>query len=297
MPRTHGLSMALVLVLTATAPAQEYTLKLKQAATDAAVAVKRHDQFKLEFKLSDGGSNAVQSKKAARALTFTYRETGLAKADGAVQFTSLKREYKKAERAVDGVKETLPYQGKTVILDKKEGKYSFRIVGGELLDGKDADELHDEFNKSNLKSLNRDFFLPKNPVKVGDPWTLDVDPVARAIAKSCNFALDDAKSTGTSRLLRAYRKDGRQYGVIETVMDFPITHLVDPQNGIKTPCRDSNLRLKTVTNACTDGTREQSATQSTWTSDVRAEFDNNGQKLTLTVVLRGTVEESRTEAE
>lgn len=297
MMRPRALSAALFLALATAAPAQEYTLKLKQAPTGAAVAVQQHDQFKLEFKLTDGGGNAIQSKKEARELKFAYRETGLVKPDDAAQFTSLKREYQKAERSVAGVKEALPYQGKTVVLDRKEGKYSFRIDGGDELDGKEAEELNDEFNKGNLKSLNRDTFLPKNPVKVGDPWKLEVTPIGRELARSSNFALDEAKSTGTGKLLRVYRKGGRQFGVIETVMDFTITHLVDPKSGVRTPCQDSSVRLKSVTDTCIDGAREQSVTRSSWTSDVRAEFNDGGQKLTLTVAVRGTLEESRAEAE
>src|SRR5262245_30728694 len=145
MTRHHCLLVALCLASApVTAAAQEYTLKLKQTAAGDAVLVKKHDQFKMEFTLTDAAGNALQSRKESSGLLFSYHETGLEKAAGADHFTSLKRDYQKAERHANFAKEALPYQGKTVVINKKEGKYQFRIDGGDVLDGKDAEELNHE---------------------------------------------------------------------------------------------------------------------------------------------------------
>lgn len=272
---------------------QEYTLKLKQADTNETVLVKRKEQFKQEFKLIDAAGNAVQSRKEARTLSLVFRETGFDKATGATQFTSLKRDYQQAERLFDGGKEALPYEGKTVVIDKKDGKYSFRIDGGDLLDGKDAEELQEEFNKSSLRNLNADLVLPKNPVKVGDSWKFDAAPVAKDFNQGGNLTLDETKTSGTGTLLKAYKKNGRQFGVVEFLMNFTVTHLIDLNNGKKTPCREGKLRLKVLVDGCVDGTSETAAIQASFDGEVRADFSANGMKLKLAIVISGTRAESR----
>src|SRR5881227_3295568 len=80
------------------AVAQEVALKLKQPAVGDAVQVKRNDQLKVEFSLTDVVGNTVRSRKETTTMDLAYQETGLERADGARQFTSLKRDYQKAER-------------------------------------------------------------------------------------------------------------------------------------------------------------------------------------------------------
>jgi hypothetical protein len=296
MSRLPRLLAALCLALAPLpALAQEFTLKLRQAAANEPVEAQRSDQLKVELKLSDAAGNAVQGRKEARTLTLVFRETGLDRAEGEWRFTSLQRDYRKAERHRDGGKDVLPYQGKTVVIDKKEGKYNFRI-GDDLLDGKEAEELENEFRQSGRIGLNGDAWLPKNPVKVGAGWKIDVAPFTRDLARANNCILDEGRGSGAGKLLKVFEKDGRRFGELEANLEFVITHLLDPKNGIKTPCQEGRLLLRIHTIACIDGSREQSVTRVTLESDVRAEFSAGGVKHSLSVGVRATLEESRTGA-
>jgi hypothetical protein len=128
--------------------------------------------------------------------------------------TRLKRKYEKATVTADGETKTLPYEGKTVLIEKKGEKYTFRIEGGDELSGADARELDSQFNQWGTVSDEQmeKAILPNKAVKVNEEWQLD--PAALAQAFKDAVELDPAKTSGMGRLERAYKKGGRQFGVL-----------------------------------------------------------------------------------
>jgi hypothetical protein len=293
MIRKACLAAALAVALyPLTAAAQEYTIKVKRPGLGDKNAGNVKDDFKLEFKLLDEDNNAVMEAEETKAHKFVFRETGLERAAAGDQLVKIKRHYEHAERTVKGKRETLPYQGKTVLIEKKDGRFEFRIEeGGEVLEGQDAEELNEEFNKGDFRGLMTQHFLPRKAVKLNETWKFDVAPLAKAFTGDGKIAIDDAKSTGTGRLVKAYTKNGKQYGVIELTINFPVTHM--DHDGNRIPTKEGKLTIKLQADTCIDGTFDEFQLTASLGGGLRAEINANGMDLNLTVSLHANLAEKR----
>jgi hypothetical protein len=283
---------ALALVLSPLpASAQEYAVKLKQPGLGDQSQVKSQSNFEVEFKLLDDVGNTVIDAKETKTKKFVFTEIGLERAQGGDELVRVKRKYEHAERKIKDVRETLPYQGKTVLIEKKEGNFQFQIEGDERIEGKDAEELHEEFNKGGLRKMTTDHFLPRKLVKLNEKWTFEVGPLAKAFAGDGKILVDDAKSTGSGQLIKAYQKNGKQFGVIELTMEFPVTQFVG-DDGTKHATKNSKIVIQLEVDGCIDGSLDEFQLKGTIRADVRAENVNvNGMNLNLVINLRATSEE------
>ncbi len=294
MRKVFWLAALAVAVGPLAASAQEYAVKVKRPGLGDKTRGKVRDEFKVEFKVLDKDNNAVMEADETKTHKFDFREVGLERAAAGDELVSIKRHYEHAERTVKGTRETLPYQGKTVLIEKKDGRYQFRIDGGETLEGKDAEELNEDFNKGGLRKLVSEHFLPRKAVKVGDTWKYDVAPLAKAFSGDGKLEIDDAKSTGSGKLLKAYTKNGRQYGIIELTMEFPITHI--DHDGNKVPVKGGKMTIQLQADTCIDGSLGDSRLTGNVSGDVRAEINANGMDLTLVIAIRAKVDDQRTVA-
>jgi len=178
------------------------------------------------MKLEDSQGNIVNEKNETVIEKYAYQETVLEKPAGKSKPTQLQRSYEIAEATKENNKQTLPYQGKTVLIEKKPDRFHFRIEGGEELTGRDAEFLDKEFNRN--KDDEFDFskvFLPKKPVRVDESWEIDTQPLSQDLEKSTGLETDSTKSKAVAKLLKAYKKDGNQFGVIQVHLEFPIKAL------------------------------------------------------------------------
>jgi hypothetical protein len=286
------LAAALVVALSPlTVAAQEYAIKVKRPGLGDKTRAQITDNFRLEFKILDNNGNVVMEAEETKTHKFVFREVGLERAAAGEDLVRLQRHYEHAERKVKDVRETLPYQGKTLLIEKKEGGFKFQIEGGETLEGKEAEELHEEFNKGDFRKLTTEHFLPRKAVKLNEQWKYDVAALAKAFSGDGKLEIDDAKSTGTGRLIKAYAKNGRQFGVIELTMTFPVTHLID--GGNKTPTKEGKITIQLQADTCIDGTLDEANLKGNVAGDIRAEVNVNGMDLTVNITLRATFEELR----
>ncbi len=109
----------------------------------------------------------------------------------------------------------------------KGDKYTFTVAGKELT-GDDASFLSEEFQGKNSKKEDdaiEDLVLPKNAVAVGESWTPDIAAVAKDFTKAANMDIDAAKSTSSGKLLKAYKKDSKQFGVFEIELNLALTKI------------------------------------------------------------------------
>jgi hypothetical protein len=296
MMRKACLAAALAVALSPlTAAAQEYTIKIKGPGLGDKNAGNVKDDFKMEFKLLDKDNNVVMEAEETKAHKFVFRETGLERAASGDQLVKIKRHYGHAERTVKGKRETLPYQGKTVLIEKKDGKFEFRIEeGDEVLEGQDAEELNEEFNKGDFRGLMTQPFLPRKAVKLNETWKFDVAPLAKGFSGDGKIEIDDAKSTGTGRLAKAYTKNGKQYGVIELTITFPVTHM--DHEGNRIPTKEGKITIKLQADTCIDGTFGEFQLTASLEGGIRAAINANGMDLNLTIGLHANLAEKRTPA-
>jgi hypothetical protein len=274
------------------AAAQEYAIKVKRPGLGDKTRGQVTGDFKVEFKVLDNNGNVLMEAEETKSTKFNFQEVGLERAASGEDLVRVQRRYDDAERRVKGERHTLPYQGKTLLIEKKDGTFQFRIEGGETLEGKDIEELHEEFNKGGIGKLTTEHFLPRKTVKVGDTWKYDVAPLAKAFSGDGKIDIDEAKSTGSGKLLKAYTKNGKQFGVIALTLEFPVTHM--NHDGNKVPTKEGKITLRLTQDACIDGTLDESHLQGSITGNVRADVNANGMDVTIAIALRANVDEKRT---
>ncbi|HZT83543.1 MAG TPA: hypothetical protein VFA26_25155, partial [Gemmataceae bacterium] len=201
------------------------------------------------------GKKALKEDAKQETKKVAYKATILEKPEGAQRPTKLTRTYEKARVTAGGKERTLPYEGKSVLIEKKGDRYQFKIEGGEELTGKDAEELNKEFNRKDNTDTEelKKLLIPKAPVAAGGTWKLDMAAVAKELSKGGGPVIDASKAKGTGKLVKAYRKDGKQYGVMEFDLDLPVTEM--PIGPMTLPLEaGSKLTIRMTVDGCIDGT-------------------------------------------
>ena len=285
---------ALALLPVAVAAQETYTIKAKEPAQGDTAVYRKLVKGRTDVKLADGDGKALEEKKENKIDDLAYRQTVLEKPAGAKRANKLRRFYTKAERTEDGQKEPLPYQGKTVQIEKQGGRYTFRIEGGDALTGKAARELDEEFNKGAFQNLGHEWVLPPKAVRVGESWKIDPGPLVKELEASGELKLDAKAAAATGKLVRAYKKDGRQYGVIDLEIDLPVREVSG--GGANAKAKSSTLKLRLALDGCIDGSSFAYGIKGTVRGDIDATFDVMGMTVRLIVHLDAELDESRREA-
>jgi hypothetical protein len=212
----HSLELVLVATLLGTAGADEtYTIKIKEDTEGSTALVEKKITDRQKATLTDKDGNEHKGKETTKTTTYVYRQTILKKAAGERRPTRLKRAYQKARVTEDGRSRTLPYEGKTVLIEKSGGKYTFRIEEGDELTGEDAALLTREFEMKREEDTDwKKVVLPERPVRLNEPWKIKLEPIILDAERN-GLLVDASRSTGTGKLVRVYKKDGHQFGVME----------------------------------------------------------------------------------
>jgi hypothetical protein len=192
-----------------------------------------------------------------------------------------KKTFAKATDTRDKVTTALPYEGRTLIYEKKGTKFEVRAEAGPALPAKVLKELQSASTMTGRLSL---VFMPTKEIAVGDTWQIDPAKLVQALNSK---AIDAAKSTGQGKLIKTYKKDQRQYGVVAFDLDVAVTSYGPHQ--LQDPLHQ---HLKLTIDGCIDGsTTEGSVTMKstihgtitvkegndTFTIDIRVESAGNMQ--------------------
>jgi hypothetical protein len=246
MPR-FVLSASLFAILSLTAGAQEaVTIKIAspQPGQRAKVTVESKTVSKTAFKV--GGN--VRTKDEVKTQSLIYVDEIIENPMNTKRPTKLNRTFEKAVIAKDGQKQNLPLEGKTVLIEKKGETYSF-TVNGKGVTGDALRLLDEEFNRPGRGEV-RDIMFPKKAVNPGEEWRVDGKELAKALGEQGpTFAEGGISASG--RLTKAYKKDGKQFGVIEFNFAAPLTGL-GPKNPVTV--KDGKMTMKLTGDGCIDGT-------------------------------------------
>jgi hypothetical protein len=227
------ISLLIVGLIIAVAPLRgdSYIITIKKSAQGDVTKQDREETDQASFKREEVGGKVLQDRKESRTVFQSYKETILAKEKGK-KATKLRREYTKAVVKIGDKEITLPFEGKSVLIEKKDGKYRFMIENGKELAGKDAELLNREFNKGDDgddEDLEK-AFLPSKPVKEGETWKIDAPVITKAFEKGATqpLPMDKDNTKGEGKLVRAYKDGDRQYAdmdidiIIPLKGDFPL---------------------------------------------------------------------------
>jgi hypothetical protein len=205
------------------------------------------------------------------------------------------RKYEKVVVKDEGKDVELPLHDKTVTIERKDGKYAFKLDEGELND-QILRFLNESFkaDSDDEEKFDQLFFSP-TAVKSGDSWNCDVKGIIKDLTKGAVGDIDDEKATGTGTLKEVYQKDGHPFGKIEIDVNVPIKSIgqgpntIDAKNG-------SLVKIKMNIDACIDGT--MSAGSMTAAIDMKVLADvplPEGKKAAMSVTVNSTMTETRKE--
>jgi hypothetical protein len=227
MKRWTSLALRAALVVgTGYAAAQEaQTIKLKDLAAGESAQVERTETVKVANLVVDAKGEKSRDTTSTTVETLVFKETVLQR-DGRKPPTKLEREYTKAQFTAGGAAKDLPYQGKTVVIEKQGDKYTFTMKGGAELPAADAQLLDKEFNRhTDSRVENERKLLPKDAVKVNEAWTLDMAAVLKPLEKGGEMSFDAAKASGTGKLTKVYKKDDKTFGEMHYLLKTPLLTL------------------------------------------------------------------------
>jgi len=306
LPRlTFALTVALLLVPLAAQRIQSqgqgqetYTLKLKKGEKGSTTHVQKTQNELSDVKIADNTGNALKDELKKQVKTSTYDETILERPDSKKKPTGLKRTYQKATVKVDEDTKVLPYQGKTIIIEKKGGKFQFRYENGGEITGPDAELLDNEFNKDKADIDMDALMLPGKAVAVGEVWMLPTAAFAEAFDKENKLQVDADKSKATGKLTKAYKKDGKQYGDLEFTFEFPVK-LIRGEGGENIVCEPETVLILTwKASSCIDGSLQDARTKGTMHFKGLALIPSpDNPMFRLNVSMRGDSEEIVTEGQ
>jgi hypothetical protein len=289
----QALTFGIMLAVPALLPAQTYEIKTKKSAKGDKDLNIKEELEESTFVLKGPDGKVLNEEKEKKGESSRYTDVILEK-EGDKPATKMRRTYEKARIIKDGKTTTLPYEGKTVLIEKKGDKYVFTVDGKELT-GDDAVLLNKEFakEKDNSKDLE-EILLPRKAVAVNETWKVDVAAFAKEFGKEDGFAFDLTKATGTGKLLRAYKKDGKQYGVLEFKLEFPIKSLgMGAQKITMQP--GSLITFTFLVDACIDGTAANSSMKAEAVMKASGTLTVDGQEFKVTLDYRNTTQESQEE--
>jgi hypothetical protein len=297
MNRASRYLAAAFLVLTAglVRADDSYPIKTKDLAPGDVFEVQKTETVIAGSKVTDAAGKAIRDDKQKTVATSVYKET-IVKCEPKRNPTAIERKYEKAVLETDGKSKDLAYHGKTVLIEKKkDGKFHFTIDGKELSD-EDAKPLAQEFEREgDDKEEMEKAVLPKGPVKVNESWKLDVAPFVKDAAKSGEIEVDADKAKATGTLLKAYKKDGKQFGQVKLVLSFPMKSL---GSGERKLVADQGSVAGTEMNldGCIDGTSNTGTVSSSMKMDFKSSLpDGKGGKLAVIVTADTKSEEVRKE--
>lgn len=169
--------------------------------------------------------------------------------------TLVKRVYEKAEVSVNGAANPVPLQGKTVLIERKDGKASYKYEGGGAVGEEEAKLLDKDFKDDNPKGgdLGKKF-LPSDTMKIGEEVKLSARDLAKEFGLDPNqFVIDFDKATASVALTKIYKKNGSDHGDIIFKVALPIKGMKVPQMDFKFK-EGAVFLIEFGISGCVDGT-------------------------------------------
>ena len=276
MRAPFSLAVLLALLLGAAADAQTHTLKIKGSpAVGKSITVTEGAKLNIAFSIALDNNVLMEEKKVAEEAK-EYTEKVVEAGDkGPDKFT---RTFKKAVKGEEGNLNKLSYDGKTIIFERKGDKFEAKPEEGDVTEKDLTELLKNVNNKTNDAQL-----VPKAAVKVGDTWKLPKEAM-QSLLGDLKDGADFDNFKGTGKLLKAYKKDGQQWGSIEIAVSVPVKKF-GPLELEKTIPFDLKLTLDTAI----DGSTTESQVKGSVTVRGKSQVEQNGQTIMLDIDVNAAI--------
>jgi hypothetical protein len=294
---TRGPFTALVVLalLPTASPAQEaYRIVLKQPGKDEHALYRRVERVRVETTFREGKGQPEQHGDE-KGLDVAFREQVLQQPAGPGDKGKLRRLYTRAQRIQNGQQSTLHYEGRTLLIEPKGkgGRYTFRTRDGGDMNG--SEELDEEFNGKmpRLPSLGMAWLLPRGAVRVGESWKIDPAPFLKILATPSELTIHADRATASGKLVKAYRKDGRQYAVLDLRIEVSPKSISADKATVKLKAGKWTFRL--VADGCIDGSSVAYRLKGEMEASLEGTLDEGGMRGDVRLRLQADVFESRQE--
>ena len=204
------------------------------------------------------GKDPVEDNQQSKVVVHQYRETILEKGLADKEPTRLRRTYEVHQLRQGDETTSLPLHGKSVIIEKTDEKYRFRFEGGAELSPREAEDLIDEFQNPSRPRLDLDELLTEDVVEVQRTYKINPKVLVKVFAPVVGpTMIDDNQPKGDYTLTRAYKKDGKQYGVLDVRIHLPVQQLI---SFVRKPSVErlftqpgAAMRIRLTADGCIDG--------------------------------------------
>jgi hypothetical protein len=256
----RALILAVLLAIPRGAHAQDsYTLKLPAAAKGDVnrVAFSMRQSFGL-IKLDVFG-NEIRNDNNDATSALTYVDTILDQAGG--QTTRFRRQFERAVQTVNGC-QPIPMlcDGKTVLVEVKDGKTQATWEGGEMVPDSFAHqmELILKGSRDSFASFCKVDPLPSLPVKVGETWTVNIAKLVNDCEAKHGCEIKGA--SGSATLQKVEKRGASLFAVMSVKVQVPLTCIVqgDKRISLNDGC---GMTWESTYDFCVDGTSTGFATR------------------------------------
>jgi hypothetical protein len=246
MRRLIGAVVLVVLVAAVVRGQDEtYTIKIKPRPDEGKSAKNVNKSTAVnKVKVTDEDNNVLKDETKKESKEEVYTEKTLKVEKGKV--IKFQRAYDRA-RETKGKKDTVhPYEGRTVVFERDGDKFNASVQGKPDLDDEVLEKLGKDATRS--QKSKQEAILPKKAVKVGETWKITGKDVSALFADP---TIDSDKAKGIGKLLKVYKKDGKQWGSLEFKIqmeqrpkDAPAAIKIDLTGVLDTPIDGSSTAGK-----------------------------------------------------
>jgi hypothetical protein len=179
-----------------------------------------NEQTVAEKIIDAGNGKPLSERKMKMSNEVVY--TDHVEVPGDQQPKLMRRSYSLAMDRIENETRKLPYEGRTVVFEFKDGKYEASALGLPPLATEELAVLARRVSQPNLVQL----YLPNKPVAEGESWTIDIAKAAPVIADGTD--VDIRRSSGTGALTKVYMKPPQRslFGVVEFNLKLAVVNRV-----------------------------------------------------------------------
>lgn len=200
-----------------------YTIRLHEPSAGDTCRIEKDETLVEKVHYRDMLGRTLAERNHAAGEVSIYAETVLAR-EANQPASRLRRTYQKAWTREGGRLKPLVYDGRTVLIERKQGKYSYFLTGRGELTAAEANFLEREFNGRDERFGLR-HLMPADPVRPGNyPWAVDMAPLVQDLGRTRKLVADPLRAKGSGQLQRVWRGgDGRLLGEFRFQLEMPMS--------------------------------------------------------------------------
>jgi hypothetical protein len=286
MLRTLAFVSVLAVCPAAFSQGEAVTIKIRKLAVGDQA---KETKFSTEMININGNAMGQVIKEEQKKTTdAVFTEEVIEIAPGARKPTKFKRTYEKAEVTLKGMTSRIPLEGKTVLIVRGEKSNTYTI------DGKPVSSEAEQFLNEEFSGKKDDdafeMLLPKEAVKPGDTWKVDLAKVAKSMEE--NMTIDIEKSKGTGKLVKTYKKGDATFGQFDVTIDLAVTRFGSGAQAF--PVKPgATIAINFSMDGCLDGSEETGKATMSMKGKVEAAIPMAELAVELDMKMNGTREQTK----